>query len=237
MTATARPIWSCRRCYSGVATLAETERAVGKTLRDLARGTGFKVFQRALIWQDGDMVAELRLHGLDQMRYSAKPVAWDDILWDILNMRDQVGRSITRHWKQFATPVPTLDARPVPSADLSAIAAALLNHAQALEKIGFANAPRIFPELFAARAFDEKAWHFVLTEVVCLIAQGRDDDARALCEAVIAGRRDSRFTIRVPDMELAGSDGPAPHRSFFELALRWLDRKGDAAPHASDSGG
>ena len=211
-------------------TLADTERAVGKALRDLAKGTGMRVFQRSLIWQEDDIVAEVRLHGLSETFFFAKPVDWDIWLWDILQITDRMGRTVTRHWKRFTTPVPILERRNVRARDPEALAAAIRDHAQLWQGMLPDRVPRDFPAMFAARCADERAWHFVLTEVIWHISDGRFEAAREICEAVLSGTRDSRFSLHATDYLETDAEGRHPHLTFFELALRHLERSGRIAP-------
>jgi hypothetical protein len=210
--------------------LAETEKAIGRALREIARGSGFTVVRHALIWREGLVVADLRLWALSETQFRAKPAQWDTVLWDILQLGDHVGKTVSRHWKSNACPVPALDVRKVRASDPTKIAAAIFDHASDRRAAGFAGCPQDFPQMFRQRARDERAWHFVMTEAVSLIAAGSDTAAQDLCEAVIAGTRDSRYSINTPDRLVTDEAGRHPVLPFFEHALRWLERQGRIAP-------
>lgn len=209
-----------------MAGLAETEKAIGRALRESARGSGFTVVGRSLVWEDGPVVCEMRLWGLNQTQFRAKPKLWDILLWDILQICDRVGKTVSRHWKSHACPVPALDVQGVRVTDPAGIAGAILDRAQARRAAGGAGLPLGFPEMFRARRGGERDWHFVLTEVVALIAAGADAAAQDLCEAAIAGRRDSRYSVNTADRLVNDGEGRHPVLPFFELALRWLERQG-----------
>lgn len=209
-----------------MAGLAETEKAIGRALRENARGSGFTVVGRSLVWRDGPVVCEMRLWGLNQTQFRAKPEVWDTVLWDILQIGDHVGKTVSRHWKSNACPVPALGSETVRGADPVAIAGAIFERAKARRAEGTAGVPLDFPSMFRARKDAERAWHFVVTEAVALISAGEDAAAQDLCEAVIAGRRDSRYSVNAADRQVRDGEGRHPVLPFFELALRWLERQG-----------
>lgn len=211
---------------------AELDREIGRALRALATDTGFSVFERSLIWSEGDLVAEVRLFGRMETQLRAKPMVWDAALWSVLQLDDHVGRRVTRHWKSNACPVPVLDRRAISGHDPAHLADATMAHALEFKGQLERRIPQDFPVMMEGRVGGEQEWHFVMTELIWLVSSGKDEEARALCEDVLSGRRDSRFSMNSKDRLVTDSEGQQPMRSVFEHALLWLARAKQARTKA-----
>ena len=141
----------------------------------------------------------------DMLFFMAKPVLWDRIFWQIMEIQFTRNPGPSRHWWGMSCPAPkraTADRKGKRATDM---AWQILDFAEtqviALAGRDLSAMPRRFLQ-------GDRADHFTMTETVILLAEGKCNAARGLSEDVVNGRRKARILSR-------GSDG----RSFFERVL------------------
>ena len=188
-----------------------------RAVRDAAKGSGWTAWSGTLSRVDDGMayhVSEFAQH----IRFYAKPAAWDDWVWRLLEVETARRRSPSAHFRGVHARVPAVARCAVTARAPADIAAEILAFGEA--ELQRAEPDRLgdFPDLLRRDVDRTGRDDFAVTEVVWHLAEGRPGAARDIAEAVAGGTRRPSFLVH------ATRDG-APF-SFFEAVLAETARAG-----------
>ena len=210
------------------------EKLFAKLLRSAAKGTPWRAKQGAIsnkskgwvytadISCRGDMC-----HHEHLFRFFAKPVAWDYILWDILQIEGNDKQPVTFHyWGWFTCKMPPICEL---SADLEMLstdddlAKALIDFAQQNKKDLDQTQGLSFDQMCNLASAHELRQDYTMTQVIALISNQQYKDAIKLCQNALQGKIRIGYEFSSLDRnEMPDQQGRRQSRSFFELAQTYL---------------
>lgn len=182
--------------------------AAARGVRSAAQGSGWSARAGTLSIRRGGIA----FHVYDfagWLRFKAKPAEWDRILWGIIGVSFRKRPRPTRHFWGVACPSPVLEIMSLDGVEAARAGAAALNFAESAVLAWSADAIR--QAAFAARHPPDRDSDFVITETVALLEEGRREEAHAIAQEVVAGRRRCSFNV--------GAFGSAGARGRFFQAL------------------
>lgn len=149
------------------------------------------------------------------LRFLAKPVLWDQIFWQVMQITFKRKPSPSRHFWGMNCKTPAISEHSLKGLKEADCAKEVLPFAERAVR-ALPDAPLTL-QVLSNRAFPhERAADFVTAEVVELHANGQHSAARAVCDAVLAGDRLCSFSYNTV------RDGQS--LSFFELARDWTGK-------------
>ncbi len=181
-----------------------------RAVRDAARGTGWTAWSGTLSRVDDGIAVHVYEFAM-QLRFLAKPVAWDTCLWRLLDIEAYPRNAASRHFRGVYAHVPALALRQLTARDGAGIAAEILDFAQGeAERVDRARLAD-FSYLLGQDADRTGRDDFAVTEAVWHLVEGRTGAAREIALAVARGARRPSYRVS------ATRDGkPLP---FFDALL------------------
>lgn len=163
-------------------------------VRRAASGSGWQAWSGTLSRVEGGVAFHI-YEFAGKAWFLAKPVIWDQTLWRVAGWGNPAERSASFHFKGLSVRVPALASETLHGADVDDLARQIVAFgARAFD--GFDPAFEFsVPELVKRYAADARADDFVIAEVIWHLVEGRQAEARAISEAVIAGHRRSSFNM------------------------------------------
>ncbi|WP_313617096.1 hypothetical protein [Agrobacterium sp.] len=197
-------------------------------VRAVAKGSGWSVKRDTLVKRlDGSALAVHPRHGSKGIiEFRAKPVAWDQLLWSILQIRGNEKQPASFHfWGVFTCDTPALAQMAVAETDEnSAIAEKMRTLAIRCESESSLWNGYDLDKAIKAETPDEP-YRYHMTRVVERICKGDRTTAGIICQQANAGQLDIRRTFSATDNERPpDARGGRPSMTFFELAQVWMSR-------------
>ncbi|WP_122520675.1 hypothetical protein [Pannonibacter phragmitetus] len=199
-----------------------------KQIRTAAKGSGWSVKRDVLVKRAGDHVLAVhpRRGRQDILEFRAKPIAWDHLLWSILQIEANMKQPTSFHFTgAFICDTPALLQEAVkPQAPPLELAQQMLQLAE--RELQMAEAWQRYDLLQAIDNEQPKQpYRYHITRVVERIWSGDRQGAHEICAAAQAGALDVRHAFSAPDkLTPADVEGRRPSLSFFQLAQLWLSR-------------
>lgn len=183
---------------------------LSRAVRDAARGSGWSAWSGTVSRVD----AGLAFHACEfagRAQFFAKPVAWDECIWTLLELETPPRRSPSFHFRGVKAPVPPIAAAQITARDAATVASELLAFADAEHQRASRHRLDDFPTLLRMDVAQTGRDDFAISEAAWHLVEGRPEAARAIAAAVRDGMR--RPGVHVS----AGRDGRGT--SFFEAVL------------------
>lgn len=197
-------------------------------LRTSAKGSGWTVKRDLLVKRVNLTVLAVspRRGAPDVFEFRAKPIAWDDLLWSILQIdgNEKLPAS-SRFTGTFTCDTPALDHMDfVRTSSPEALASQMLAFAQSCShRSDLWDGYNLDDAISAEPRHEPYRYH--QTRVLDRISAGDREAARTICHDALTGALDCRMTFSAVDRQ-ATSDalGSRPSLGFFELAKIWMSR-------------
>ena len=197
----------------------QAEKAALRHLKELLRGTGWRIYQTAIFRPLGDkfVVAFLETaRNVDRVsfRLEAKPMAVDPLFWAIMDLETNAREPLSlRAWGAFVCDSVTIAESeliaPLPPPD--DVAAHFLRWAVDASAAFIEHQGTVpFSQVVEANEHYQARGAYAATLICSLILEGRTSEAAALAQAIASGRR------RVVHTQT--SEG----RTFYERAAEWI---------------
>ncbi len=197
-------------------------------LRASAKGSGWTVKRDLLVKRVNLSVLAVspRRGAPDMLEFRAKPIAWDDLLWSILQIdgNEKLPTSF-RFIGAFTCDTPALDHMDfVRTSSPEALASQMLSLAE--------NGSRR-PDLWDGYNLDDaisaeprhQPYRYHQTRVLDRLCAGDWQAAQTICSDALDGALDCRRTFSGVDKQVpADTAGRRPSLGFFELAEIWMSR-------------
>jgi hypothetical protein len=197
-------------------------------LRAAAKGSGWSVKQDILAKRvDGSVLAVHPRRGEEGIiEFRAKPVAWDELLWSILQIKGNEQKPASFHLiGAFTCDVPALVSEGMVAAGTDAtVAAQMVELALTChQKPSLWNGYVLADTIAAEQPCQPYRYH--MTRVVERICSGYRQTAQMICKDAIAGALDCRRIFSSTDnLTAPDAKGCRPGLTFFELAQIWMSR-------------
>lgn len=197
-------------------------------LRAAAKGSGWSVKHDTLVKRlDGSALAvHPRRGSRGNIEFRAKPVAWDQLLWSILQISGNEKVPVSFHFSgAFTCDTPALAQVAVTDTDGSdTVASKMLElAANGQRQTTLWNGYSLNDAIEAETP--NQPYRFHMTQVVERICAGDRQSADNICQQANAGVLDIRHSFSATDNEiLPDAEGRRPSMTFFELAQVWMSR-------------
>lgn len=197
-----------------------------KSLQSTAKGTGWSAKQGVISrrWEDWAFSAEI--YSGRQFRFFAKPVAWDYLLWDILQIEGNKKKPATFHyWGAFTCNTPPVCERAIKLGQLSTddLAQTLIDFADQSKNDHDWRKGMSFEQMRDLASTEALKQDYTMTHVISLMSDQQYDAAKALCRQALNEEIQIRHVFSSFDKDdVPDSEGRRPSKSFFKLAEAYL---------------
>lgn len=201
---------------------------LSKAIRTAAKGSGWSVKWDILSRQMGESVLAVhpRRGSKGRIEFRAKPAAWDNMLWSIL----QIEGNETKPASFRFTGAFTCDSPALLQQDLEMTAS---NEEIARDMVHLCE--RIMHMLEVWQQYDlvraianerpQQPYRYHMTRVLERISREDLQTAREICDAALRGELDLRHTFSSTDkLSPTDANGCRESLSFFHLAQLWISR-------------
>jgi len=199
------------------------------SLRSATKGTPWLAKQGVISGSSDGWVFSADLQHERLFRFFAKPVAWDYMLWDILQIPENKKKPITFHyWGAFTCKTPAIHELVVNAEHFSAddLAQAFIYFADQSKNSHDWRSGLSFEQILNLASATMLKEDYTITKAISLISNQQNRDAKTLCQHAISGKIQTRYVLSSFDKnEVPDDQGRRPSRSFFELAEIYLESK------------
>jgi|GEM_PF-1542229 len=204
------------------------EKLFSRSLQSAAKGTPWTAKQGVISSSLNGWIFSVDFHQKKILRFFAKPVAWDHMLWDILQIEGNQKKPVTFHyWGTFTCKTPAICELCVDEEGLSTddLAQAIISFADQGKDDRDWQKGLSFEQMHDLASSDMLRQDYTMTQVISLISNQRYEDAKTLCQQAVRGEIPIRHVFSSFDKnEVPDRQGRRPSRSFFELAEIYLEK-------------
>ncbi|MCQ9147738.1 hypothetical protein [Ochrobactrum sp. BTU2] len=199
-----------------------------KAVRAVAKGSGWSVKRDILSKRVNDHALAIhpRRGARGIIEFRAKPIAWDHLLWSILQIKGNEKQPISFHFiGAFTCDTPALLQETVdPQASNTELAQQMVHLSErCLQLVSTWQSYDLLVAIEEEQPQEPYRYH--ITRVLDQICSGNRQAAHDICEAARAGRLDIRRSFSsVDELTSLDSNGRRPSLTFFQLAKLWMSR-------------
>lgn len=197
-----------------------------KSLQSAAKGTAWPAKQGVISSRSDGWSFSAEVYSGRLFRFFAKPVAWDYLLWDVLQIEGNQKKPATFHyWGAFTCNTPPICERDAEVGQLSTddLAQTLIDFADQSKNDHDWVKGMSFEQMRDLATSEALRQDYTMTRVISLLSDQQYDAAKALCRQAISGEIPIRHIFSSFDKNgLTDSEGRRPSRSFFELVEIYL---------------
>lgn len=201
---------------------------LNSAVRRAAKGSGWSVKHDTLVKRlDGSVLAVHPRRGSKGfIEFRAKPVAWDQLLWSILQISGNEKMPASFHFTgAFTCDTPALMHLTIADTDgHDTVAIKMLELAARCQGQTGLWSGYSLSDAIAAEA-PNQPYRYHMTQVIERIAAGDRQSANFICQQASSGALDIRKSFSSTDNETPlDATGGRPSKTFFELAQLWMNR-------------